>query len=241
MPGKRKYYWDSCAFIAWLTNEKRPPGELEGLEEIVKQIESRTADLFTSEITKSEVLEGKMTPAQRDAFTKLFQRRNVVTVDVGGRVMAVVKEIREWNSKISLPDAIHLATAIVYGADEFHTTDGAGKRKRSGDLVPLNGNVAGHKLTICTPQASQYSLLAGIGAMRIERTTRQSQHETAEAAAPEDSVDLSKELNDEEKGEPKTDAPQTTAEDSPTIQGSDSGRTQGETSGQRGQAPTKKK
>src|SRR6266568_1892300 len=133
MPGKRKYYWDSCSFIAWLTNEKRAPGDIEGLEDVVKQVEHGKADLFTSEITKSEVLEGRMTPEQRDRFNKLFQRRNVVSVDVSGRVLALSKEIREWNPKISLPDAIHLATAILYGADEFHTTDGGGKRKRAGD------------------------------------------------------------------------------------------------------------
>jgi predicted nucleic acid-binding protein len=163
MPGKRKYYWDSCAFIAWLTNEKRAPGEIEGLEEIVKQIENRTADLFTSEMTKAEVLEGKMTPEERLRFTKLFQRRNVVAVDATGRVFTLAKEIREWNAKISLPDAIHLATAILYDADEFHTTDGSGKRKRGGDLLPLDGNVAGHKLRICTPQGQQFTLWAGKG------------------------------------------------------------------------------
>jgi predicted nucleic acid-binding protein len=163
MPGKLKYYWDSCAFIAWLTNEKRAPGEIEGLEEIVKQIENRVADLFTSEMTKTEVLEGRMTAEQRERFAKLFQRRNVVSVDATGRVWALVKEIREWNAKISVPDAIHLATAILYDADEFHTTDGAGKRKRGGDLIPLNGNVAGHKLKICKPQGQQYTLFAGKG------------------------------------------------------------------------------
>jgi predicted nucleic acid-binding protein len=158
MPGKRKYYWDSSCFIAWLTAEKRKPGELEGMEEIVKEVNSGKADLFTSEITKSEVLEGRMTPAQRDMFTKLFQRKNVISVDVSGRVLAIVKEIREWNYKISVPDAIHLATAILYGADEFHTTDGAGKRKRAGDLIPLSGNVAGHNLKICAPEADQFGL-----------------------------------------------------------------------------------
>jgi predicted nucleic acid-binding protein len=162
MPGKRKkYYWDSCAFILWL-NEKGNQLVVDGLAQVVKEVESGQADLFTSALAKTEVLRGKMTAAQRDRFNRLFQRRNVVAVDITGRILTLSEEIREWQSKISVPDAIHLATAIIYEADEFHTTDGCGKRKRGGDLLPLNDNVAGHKLKICIPSAPA-NLLTGIG------------------------------------------------------------------------------
>ena len=163
MPGKRrKYYWDSCAFILWL-DEKGERADVDGLAEVVKEVEKGDADLFTSAVTKTEVLKGRMTPEQEDKFTRLFQRRNVVPVDITGRVLDLSEKIREWNPKVSTPDAIHLATAILYEADEFHTTDGGGKRKRSGDLLPLDGNVAGHRLKICKPKADQYNLLSGIG------------------------------------------------------------------------------
>jgi predicted nucleic acid-binding protein len=163
MPGKRKkYYWDSCVFIRWLDG-KGEPADLDGLAEIVKQVESGLADLFTSAITETEVLKGRMSADQRQNFSRLFQRKNVVRVDVTGRVLQMSERIREWNAKISVPDAIHLGTAILYEADEFHTTDGEGRRKRAGDLLPLNGNVAGNKLTICKPQARQGSLLHGVG------------------------------------------------------------------------------
>jgi len=161
MPGKRKYYWDSCAFIIWL-DQKADQSIADGLAQVVKEVEGGQADLFTSAIARTEVLKGKMTPEQRDKFNLLFQRRNVVPVDVTGRVLDLSERIREWNPKISTPDAIHLATAILYEADEFHTTDGGGKRKRGGDLLPLDGNVAGHKLKICTPKAPP-NLLTGVG------------------------------------------------------------------------------
>ena len=162
MPGKRKkYYWDSCAFIIWL-DEKGDQLVVDGLAQIVNEIESGQADLFTSAITRTEVLRGKMTSEQRDRFSRLFQRRNVIAVDVTGRVLDISEKIREWNLKISVPDALHLATAILYEADEFHTTDGSGKRKRAGDLLPLDGNVAGHKLKICVPKAPP-NLLSGVG------------------------------------------------------------------------------
>jgi hypothetical protein len=89
-------------------------------------------------------------------------------VDITDKVLTLSKEIREWNSKISTPDAIHLATAILYEAEEFHTTDGGGKRKRAGDLIPLNGNVAGHRLRICIPRADQYGLLTGVDSLPID-------------------------------------------------------------------------
>jgi predicted nucleic acid-binding protein len=133
------------------------------LGEIVREVEAGQADLFTSAIIKTEILEGKMTDAQRALFSKLFQRRNVIQVDVTTRVLDLSNHIRNWNPKISSPDAIHLATAILYEADEFHTTDGGGKRrKRAGDLLPLDGNVAGHPLRICTPRAKQPSLRFGL-------------------------------------------------------------------------------
>jgi predicted nucleic acid-binding protein len=163
MIGKRKkFYWCSCAFILWL-NGRGALEDIEGLAEAARNVEKGDADLFTSAITRTEVLRGKMTDVQREKFSKLFQRRNVVQIDVTTRVLDMAGKIREWNGKISTPDAIHLATAILYEADEFHTTDGGGKRKRPGDLIPLSGNVAGHKLVIRKPLATQRDLLSGVG------------------------------------------------------------------------------
>ncbi len=166
---RKKYYWCSCAFILWLDGNGDPQ-DVDGLEEVVREVEAGRADIFTSAFTKTEVLEGKMTDTQRTLFNKLFQRRNVVPVDVTTRVLDLSTKIRNWNPKISSSDAIHLATAIIYEADEFHTTDGGGKkRKHAGDLLPLNGNVAGYPLKICKPQARQFSLLRGVGPQPQEK------------------------------------------------------------------------
>jgi predicted nucleic acid-binding protein len=167
MPGNRgkKYYWDSCLFLTWLKNEPRKPGEAEGIEEVVRLVHSNKAEIFTSVLTVTEVLESKMTDAEKTRFQDLFKRPNVVQVDVDSRVAGLAAEIRGHylaiGAKISAPDSIHLATAIHYEADEFHTTDGGGDRKRKGDLIPLSGDVAGHKLVICTPFSRQPNLLPG--------------------------------------------------------------------------------
>ncbi len=58
---------------------------------------------------------------------------------------------------LSTPDAIHLATAIHYRVDEFHTFDNDGDAKHLG-LLPLSGNVGGHRLKICKPEAKNPQL-----------------------------------------------------------------------------------
>ena len=54
---------------------------------------------------------------------------------------------------LATPDALHVATAILYRADEFHTFDGGGTGKSLG-LLPFNDNIGGHRLTICKPVAT---------------------------------------------------------------------------------------
>lgn len=45
---------------------------------------------------------------------------------------------------LKAPDAIHLAQAILYRADEFHPFDE--------QLLSFSGNVAGHRLIVCKPE-----------------------------------------------------------------------------------------
>lgn len=163
--GKKIIGWDSCIFLAWLQDEKREIGVMEGIEEVVRKIHSNEVILLTSQMTKIEVLEGRLTSDAQKKFEGVFNRRNCQMVDITSRVSEKSHFIRNYYDqkgiKLSSPDCIHLATAIIHNADEFHTLDGSG-RKRNGDLIPLNGNVAGHKLKICVPYAGQGSLLTGI-------------------------------------------------------------------------------
>ncbi|HEX8165602.1 MAG TPA: PIN domain-containing protein [Beijerinckiaceae bacterium] len=87
--------------------------------------------------------------------------KRINRIGMDGKVASLAHDIRdhymaraaEFGGKtLSTPDAIHLATAILYRADEFHTFDNDGSAKSLG-LIPLSGNVGGHRLTICKPQA----------------------------------------------------------------------------------------
>jgi len=66
--------------------------------------------------------------------------------------------------KVATPDSIHLATALIYEADEFHTLDGAGPHKKASDLIRLNGDPCVEGLKIIAPSAvtKQMNLLRGV-------------------------------------------------------------------------------
>ena len=151
LKNKPKYYWDACIFLAWLLDEKRSPGEMEGLTEVASLIAQSNAFLVTSVITRVEVLECTLSGEAKRSFDDFFKRRNIIMVNVDRNITDLAHEIRNHyktqNKKLTSPDSIHLAAAITYGADQFHTFDDP--------LLRLNGKVAGYPLVICKPQGTQ--------------------------------------------------------------------------------------
>lgn len=158
------YYWDTCLFLAWINDESRPSGEMDGVREVIARHRRREIKIVTSVITQVEVLESKIPVGMNNIFVEFLRRLNRVSVDV--KVASLAHDLRDYYTlradqnggrTLSTPDAIHLATAILYRADEFHTFDGRGSPKSLG-LIPLSGDVGGHKLTICKPVAKHLQL-----------------------------------------------------------------------------------
>jgi predicted nucleic acid-binding protein len=166
--GKPQFYWDTACLIAWVADEKREdPAEMAGLAEVIEMVDRGKAIVMTSVLWRAEVLNSAMTPAQRRRLQDAFDPRGFIELEISGRVMALAGEIRDFHKvskkkdamkNIRVPDAIHLASAIHYDATEFHTFDGAGSGGQKGKLFTLDGNVAGHRLKICTPKAEQLRL-----------------------------------------------------------------------------------
>lgn len=153
------YYWDTCLFLAWLKDEQRPAGEMDGVRETIERHKRREVKIVTSTVTLVEVLQSKYPAGVVGLFNDLLKRATRVSVDI--KVAAMAHDIRDYYSSrpgefdrktLSTPDAVHLATAILYRADEFHTFDGKGNSTSLG-LLPLSGNVGGHDLMICKPKA----------------------------------------------------------------------------------------
>ena len=150
MPGANPlYYWDTCLFLAWIKDEQRRSGEMDGVREIIERSKRRDCRIMTSAITTVEVLQSTIPAGVDTMFVGLMKRVSRVSVDI--KVAQLAHDIRDHYAKtggrkLKTPDALHLATAILNRADEFHTFD-------SDDLLPLSGNVAGHRLVICKPEA----------------------------------------------------------------------------------------
>ncbi|MEE9443509.1 MAG: type II toxin-antitoxin system VapC family toxin [candidate division Zixibacteria bacterium] len=154
-------YLDSCIFIAWLKNEQRKnPEETKGISEIMRLIDDNKVRMITSAVTRAEVLRCTLSvKAQRD-FDNVLQRRNVVVASTDHNMYTLTHDLRDFYQNIkdqenlptlSVPDAIHLATAIHYEVETFYTFDGKDKPGKSRALLPLDGNVAGYDLKVKKP------------------------------------------------------------------------------------------
>jgi predicted nucleic acid-binding protein len=161
--GNPTYDWDTCLFLAWLHDEQRKSGEMDGVREIIARHKRRDVKLVTSVLTQVEVLQSKIPVGVGTAFTDLLKR--VTRIGIDTKVASMAHDLRDHyasaaartgSKTLSTPDAIHLATAILYRVDEFHTFDEDGSKNLG--LIPLSGNVGGHRLTICKPEAKNPGL-----------------------------------------------------------------------------------
>jgi predicted nucleic acid-binding protein len=155
-----RYYWDTCLFLAWIKDEHRPSGEMDGVREVIARTKRREATIITSVLTLVEALESRLPVGMERLFKDLLKRVHRISMD--SKVAELAHDIRDYymvrtkefgGKTLSSPDAIHLATAILYRADEFHTFDSGGSNSKSIGLIQLSGNVGEHRLTICKPQA----------------------------------------------------------------------------------------
>jgi len=155
--GNRRIYWDTTCWLAWLNDERHWPAPvITGLQDTVYEVETNEVLLFTSAVTRGEIYFGKLDLNQKNMYAKLLRRSNVQEIDADPRVMDRVSSIREYHAarkqKVATPDAIHLATAVLYKADEFHTMDGlqkGGSKHRK--LLALSGDVGGYNLRVVHP------------------------------------------------------------------------------------------
>jgi predicted nucleic acid-binding protein len=193
-PNKKKslvVYWDTCVFLAWLKNEKRAAGEMDGVNAIAGQINKGEVSLITSTLTRAEVFQGRLAKAQRDRFRKFLRRSNVYTLALDNGIADLVAELREFYAgtdfELLTPDAIHLATGIFYRADDFQTFDGADRTKkprdksksRCGLLLLSEAKVADkYSIRISKPDALQLDLFSGLTlAINIGQSEGASGHE----------------------------------------------------------------
>lgn len=146
--------WDSCVVIAWIKEE---PARMKAIEPVVKNLEAGYYNLIVSLLVYPEVLESRMSHEAITKFERFMQNREALGIfAVEQRVVKKAQTIRNRTPEsakiISTPDAIHVATAIVSGANMLHTFDKG--------LLSLNGKaqVEGLTITACDVPGMQRSL-----------------------------------------------------------------------------------
>lgn len=151
MPRKAKYYWDTSVFLAWIKNEVKPEGEMDGLAEIVEEIDTGRAILVTSVLTVTEIFEGNLDNEQQERLNATLKRPTTVPVNVDLRVSRKAQRLREHykEHRLKTPDATHLASALLMKVDALHTFDP--------HLLRYDGNVMGENLRVCKPAGKQLS------------------------------------------------------------------------------------
>jgi predicted nucleic acid-binding protein len=147
--------WDSCVFLAWFQGEEDKP--LGDIEELLKDIADARITLVVSAIVGAEVLDRAGQNPVRTQFREFIRRTNVIGANADFRVAEIAADIREKAVSaqarglilkgVKAPDALIVATALVYRVDVLHTFDPV--------LLGLNGSTIVDGLRITEPMADQ--------------------------------------------------------------------------------------
>ena len=153
---RSKFCWDSVVFSKVLNGgEGLTADEISGLGEVVDLADRGQIVIVTSALIDMEVLGEIGDETIRARTAHLFERANVVSVEPASTIISRARQIREQGRlegrSIKTPDAIFIATAIVHGANAFHTFDDK--------LLAISGKDYVDALPITKPRGEQ-TLLA---------------------------------------------------------------------------------
>jgi predicted nucleic acid-binding protein len=145
-------------YIALLQEEQsHGRSHFEAMIQIARENFENKNTIITSTITLTEVLPVSLTQSQEEEFLKTFKSTNHTLYDVDYAIAIKARKFRAAflqhpaGKKLHTPDAIHVATAVIYGVDELHTFDEG--------LLKLSGNELIDKLIICKPVVDQQNLV----------------------------------------------------------------------------------
>lgn len=147
MADKNILYWDSCLFFEVLCDEPVPADHRMAIQKILEANKAKKNLITTSVLTHLECVPEKLDikkPGAKESYEGMFDGVHFIDQQISANILNLAKEIRGFYYKppsvddaggkmMDTGDAIHLATAIIYEADEFHTRDD----KRKGSKVPL--------------------------------------------------------------------------------------------------------
>jgi PIN domain len=177
MADEPTYYWDACILLEHFREERVAPTKLRAIQRLLTENKEKKNRIITSIISHVEVLPKKLTAAdatKEEKYWGYYDDRYFIDIELSRNIINLARDIKDYyfvpadptrsipGKMMSTGDAIHVATAIIYKVDEFHTRDG---NKKHGN-VPLlglpdaNGKIAGQwPLKIISPEDDQADLL----------------------------------------------------------------------------------
>ncbi|ODU68742.1 MAG: hypothetical protein ABT11_15545 [Novosphingobium sp. SCN 66-18] len=149
MAKPRRVAWDACTWIATIIQEKVPlkGGRVEDRAILCnhvidmatrKQVEIATSGLSLAEVCKDEQVKRE----DGDVLADFFRNEYILIVPVDRYVGTLARELMQaGHPGLRPPDAVHLATAVIADATEFHTFDSALLKLDDKILRPTGGTL----------------------------------------------------------------------------------------------------
>lgn len=132
MAKPRLIYWDACTWIAYINREMPGPDtpfkepRYEMCRDTLKRAEEGEYEIATSAFTLAEVCKKPLDPASpANRLGSFFDQRYIVVIPVDKRIGIQAQTLQQAGlGKLKPPDAIHLASAMIWNVPIVHTFDG---------------------------------------------------------------------------------------------------------------------
>lgn len=142
-------YWDTVCFLGVLKEEA---DKITACRAVIGEAEKGDVRIVTSALTIAEVLWPKGRPLElpqenAEIVRRMFEHEWLVVRDID-RFVAERARTLVWEHEALRPkDALHVATALDAGVEQFDTYDG--------DLIALSGQIGNPPLTISPPNVQE--------------------------------------------------------------------------------------
>jgi predicted nucleic acid-binding protein len=136
MSSKPANYWDACLFYEVLGDEPVSAEKKAAIQEILEANKRGDNIIITSVVTHLEVIPSKLNAKMADGERKyraMFDGVHFIDYEINRNILMRAREIKDFYFRAGAPgqpnkvmdsaDAVHLATATIYGVVEFHTRD----------------------------------------------------------------------------------------------------------------------
>jgi predicted nucleic acid-binding protein len=126
----------------WIYALEQHPTYAQTLTELFQQVDQRTLTIVTSELSLAEALVKPMRKqdmARQSTYRQfLSSRANLRVIPVQRAILIEAARLRAANSSLKLPDAIHVATAVILNCTTLLTNDQKFKSLSSLPIVILS-------------------------------------------------------------------------------------------------------